>query len=876
MKAQNAVLKKAVLQEQQKSQTLEASVKEREIRLRAALEENDTLSFNNQRLTKRVEVLQSSMEEEKTRASSSGWFGGAAKQELQKTKESMAILQEELDTKIKETESIHMRMFEERKEHANLVQTLADKLEKIKVQLLKKNDEYEDLSSEHKHVVSKLAAEKSDLIGRVEELSDTLQRTKGLMQQREHSMTQLQQKLTAELESVQAVVAQKLPFDDSRTAALNPLNLPTFDRAIKTKRDVLLANLTGPTCKKVSEVFREMLDSEREKALLQNANRSLELPEAIRHCNRKLISALADVSQLTTRVLSSLAAPSSQSATSSTAPQLEASLQRLVLSFSKVRSYRCLKLQLEASNALKIASSAHHDVLLQNEDKFHAAISKFVTYACLYHRMTDVAEGTPSKWNAGILLRKMLTLIARLRDVLRERSTAFSARVAMESQLDPFLQPEIKLLNEKSLVSISSLLALLDKTAAVMDQWIGLASTPSRFAVRGSRLQGSAAGGAVVAPLAGRVKSFLSAIHASSELNSPSIPYQDQLLQANRVVELSHEVSERDSRIQALSSSISQLENEKTRLLQDITTAKDQLASKQGSLTELLGELADTRQKLSHTATLHQRQSARVKELEREKDLLLLQPAAIPSGGAEPVAQAPSLLSFDDPPQDPVQAGVPSTAQDMLLWDPDPLAAPTPAIAEAPALEGSVIFDVNAVAPNPDSKDQKWRMVVMDEAGKQTASLGFSLADKELEQQLKRFYEEKYISLRAQVEATDRKALEFLSRVRALEARLEAATKERDDLQFKITQTSSDLGRNKEELDTTRDNYEAQLKLMTEHLVGLNDRIGGYEESLSTLHNCKVRCGKCSTWNSVQWLLTEGKMGQRCSKGNHPSSFNYA
>jgi hypothetical protein len=38
----------------------------------------------------------------------------------------------------------------------------------------------------------------------------------------------------------------------------------------------------------------------------------------------------------------------------------------------------------------------------------------------------------------------------------------------------------------------------------------------------------------------------------------------------------------------------------------------------------------------------------------------------------------------------------------------------------------------------------------------------------------------------------------------------------------------------------------------------------------------KVRCGKCKTWNTIAWLITDGKNGQCCSKGNHPSSFNYA
>jgi protein phosphatase 1 regulatory subunit 21 len=906
VKTQNAILKKAVLQEQQKSQQLEIQSKDRDVRLRASLEENDTLSFNNQRLTKRVEVLQASIEEEKTKAASGGWFGGAAKQELQKTKESMAILQEELDTKIKETEQLHIRMFEERRDHKQLVDTLADKLEKIKVQLSKKADEYEDLSSEHKHSVSKLTAEKSELISRVEDLSETLQRTKSLMQQREHSMTQLQQKLTSELESVQGLVAQKIPFDDSKVGRLNSYNVPTFDRPVQQKRDALVLNLTGPTCRKIAEIYREMLDAEREKALLQNANRTLELPEPIRHCNRKLIAALAESAQIASTAVDAL---------QSNPVVLETILQKFGTSFTKLKSYRLLKLQLETQHQQKLADNKTiQETLQQNEERLHLTFSKLISYFSIYWRTVYSSSSNdpqaPSKSNAVTILRKILTLITRLREVLRDRSSALSSRVSFESQLDPFLPPEIKLLNEKILVSLSSLLALLDKTSAVMDQWLGLLSAPPRYPVRGVRSSVGSPSSLLPTSQESRTQTYMKVLGAALELSARAIPYADQLAQADRLSQIKTELGDRDNRIRDLAAQISSLEFDKSKLANELSQMKDQLASKQGSLTELLGELADTRQKLSQTSTLHQRQVTRVRDLERERDSLLLRAAqtietsipptehhTAPTHSQTPAASGPSLLSFDEPAAQTVSAAPPvEQSDDLLSWgsptaNPDAAASTSPVDGTVDLLGGDVLsgsllddrkdFSTPSIqtAPEPPTSnigDQKWRMVVMDEAGKQTSSLGFSLEDKEREQQVKRFYEEKYVNMRAIVEATDRKSLDLLERTRGLESRLADAVRERDSLQAKMTEITTTLGRSKEELDTTRENYESQLKLMTEHLVSLNEKIGGYEEQLSTLHNCKVRCGKCSTWNTVHWLITEGKMGQRCSKGNHPSSFNYA
>eukprot|EP01122_Echinamoeba_exundans_P016035 TRINITY_DN800_c0_g2_i1.p1 TRINITY_DN800_c0_g2~~TRINITY_DN800_c0_g2_i1.p1 ORF type:complete len:818 (+),score=187.01 TRINITY_DN800_c0_g2_i1:470-2923(+) len=815
----------------------------------------------------------------------------------------MAILQEELDTKIKETEQLHIRMFEERRDHKQLVDTLADKLEKIKVQLSKKADEYEDLSSEHKHTVSKLTAEKSELISRVEDLSETLQRTKALMQQREHSMTQLQQKLTSELESVQSLVAQKIPFDDSKVAKLNAFNVPTFDRPVQQKRDVLVANLTGPTCRKIAEIYREMLDAEREKALLQNANRTLELPEPIRHCNRKLIAALAESAQIASTTVDAL-----QNNNSVAGGVLEAALQKFGSASTKLKSYRLLKLQLETQHQQKLADNKTiQETLQQNEDRLHLTISKLVSYFGLYWRMINSAhnvaassDSAPSKSNAVTVLRKILGLITRLREVLRDRSSVLSSRVAFESQLDPFLPPEIKLLNEKILVSLSSLLALLDKTSAVMDQWLGLISAPPRYPVRGVR--GATASSMLPTSQESRTRAYMKLLEQAPEFASRSISYADQLVQADRLAQIKAELADRDGRIRDLSTQISGLESDKAKLVHELSTMKDQLASKQGSLTELLGELADTRQKLSQTSTLHQRQVTRVRELERERDSLLLRAAQSNDSSSEHHAAPPStpaagptLLSFDEPAANvaPVQSS--SSSDDLLSWDASTSTTPdTATVSNVPAvdllgggddllLSGSQLDDRKDFTTTPSIEsvpepatssigDQKWRMVVMDEAGKQTSSLGFSLEDKEREQQVKRFYEEKYVNMRAIVEATDRKALDLMERTKSLETRLADAVRERDSLQSKMSEISTTLGRSKEELDTTRENYESQLKLMTEHLVSLNEKIGGYEEQLSTLHNCKVRCGKCSTWNTIHWLITEGKMGQRCSKGNESCS----
>ena len=50
-------------QEQQKNKDLEVQLKEKDVIVRSTLEENELLNFNNQRLTKRITILQAEIAE---------------------------------------------------------------------------------------------------------------------------------------------------------------------------------------------------------------------------------------------------------------------------------------------------------------------------------------------------------------------------------------------------------------------------------------------------------------------------------------------------------------------------------------------------------------------------------------------------------------------------------------------------------------------------------------------------------------------------------------------------------------------------------------------------------------------------------------------
>jgi hypothetical protein len=78
-----------------------------------------------------------------------------------------------------------------------------------------------------------------------------------------------------------------------------------------------------------------------------------------------------------------------------------------------------------------------------------------------------------------------------------------------------------------------------------------------------------------------------------------------------------------------------------------------------------------------------------------------------------------------------------------------------------------------------------------------------------------------------------------------------------------------------EDAETTRKGYMTQMDVLTEHISLQTQQLGNCIEELEKLKSHKVYCTKCKIWNSVGWLVTEGKDGQKCSKGNHGTNYNF-
>lgn len=151
------------IQEQEKSSQLENKLKDLSLKISSANEEIDTLTFNNNRLIKRVQVLQEELENVKNSSSSGGWFGSGVRQELAKTKSELEQFKEELNVKIKENEELHIYIYNLKLEHKTIKEDIMERMEKLKSEIKEKKEILEQMNEEREKEKNKYMDEISSL-----------------------------------------------------------------------------------------------------------------------------------------------------------------------------------------------------------------------------------------------------------------------------------------------------------------------------------------------------------------------------------------------------------------------------------------------------------------------------------------------------------------------------------------------------------------------------------------------------------------------------------------------------------------------------------------------------------------------------------------
>ncbi|CEG66106.1 hypothetical protein RMATCC62417_02746 [Rhizopus microsporus] len=225
LKAQHAVLKKAVIKEQASNVALQGNVKEKEKELRKLQEQLDLLSFHNERLTKRIQAVQ----ENDQKGSHFSLLGGSVKKELEKSAQALDAANFDLERKIRENEILHEELTERQFEFTNTINNLLKQIQDLeeKVQELETGQSLQPNVPSHEPQSN---TEEQSLMQQIDALKSKLAEKTSLLNDLEDIMQQNDARLLSELDSLRAILLTKV--GDIKYVGLNDV-LPEDSSSLK-------------------------------------------------------------------------------------------------------------------------------------------------------------------------------------------------------------------------------------------------------------------------------------------------------------------------------------------------------------------------------------------------------------------------------------------------------------------------------------------------------------------------------------------------------------------------------------------------------------------------------------------------------------------
>ncbi|CAI8032508.1 Protein phosphatase 1 regulatory subunit 21 [Geodia barretti] len=223
------VLKKAVTEEKSLRESLQESVREKALSLRKHVQENESLEFRNQQLSKRVEMLQDDLGSPLSRRKKKvgGGAGGPNAVDGVVGTVSGDVQTQELAAKIAQNEQLHLKVSElahESQKSAAALQTTRAKLES---DMSSFSEEMEQKEREHKTEVEAMTNNRAMLEAKLAKYSSELKSLKNTLQREQELSGRLR-----ESSPIGLVGSERQP-ETVRRETYAALNVPVVDAKLQ-------------------------------------------------------------------------------------------------------------------------------------------------------------------------------------------------------------------------------------------------------------------------------------------------------------------------------------------------------------------------------------------------------------------------------------------------------------------------------------------------------------------------------------------------------------------------------------------------------------------------------------------------------------------
>ncbi|XP_062427692.1 protein phosphatase 1 regulatory subunit 21 isoform X2 [Rhea pennata] len=616
LRAQNQVLKKGVVDEQANSASLKEQLKMKDQSLRKLQQEMDSLTFRNQQLAKRVELLQDELALSEARGKKNKKSGESSSQLSQEQK---SVFNEDLQKKIEENERLHILFFEADEQHKRLEAELRSRLEVLETEAAQHQAVVDSLTRKYVDTIEKLQNDKAKLEIKSQtlerEAKDCRLRTEECQQQ----LKNLQAALGSRLEESLCIINEKVPFNDTRSLRYNALNVPLHNRRYQLK----LRDLAGQALAFVQDLVTALLnfhtyteqkvqifpvDSATDTISPLNQKFSQYLHENaayVRPLEEGMLHLFESVTEDTVTVLE-------------TAVKLRAFAEHLssYLNFlRKILPYQLKSLEEECESSLCTAAlKARNMELHKDMKKLTAVFEKLHTYISLLALPSTKPEGL-LRTNYSFVFTTIAANLHGFHDILKDISKHYSQKATLEQEV-PTATQKLVTTNDCILSSVVALTNGVGKIASFFSNNLDHFTTSLSYGPKG--------GTEFISPLSAECmlqykKKAAAYMKSLKKPCSDSVPYEEAL--ANRRVLLSSTESREGlaQQVQQSLEKIAKLEQEKEHWMLEAQLAKIKLEKENQKLKHSLsGHLAETIQERSVLPNITELKEETIEKSQRE------------------------------------------------------------------------------------------------------------------------------------------------------------------------------------------------------------------------------------------------------------------
>lgn len=607
LRAQNQVLKKAVLDEQANSTALKEQLKMKEQSLRKQQQEMDSLTFRNQQLAKRVELLQ----EELSVMENKGKKTKKHVESSQLTQEQKSVFDEDLQKKIEENERLHIQYFEASEKHKQIEEDLRSRLQVLERGAAQHQAVLDGLKQKYMETIEKLQTDKAKLevkaIALEKEAKDCRLRSEDCQNQ----LKSLHVDLSSRLEESVCIINEKVPFNDTRTSDFNALNVPLHNRRHQLKA----RELAGQALAFVQDLVTALLNFHtytEQRVQIFPIDSAIDV---ISPLNQKFSHYLHENASYV-RPLEEGMLLLFESITEGTITVLETTVKLKIFSehfisyvsfLQKILPYQLKSLEEESASPLCTAPLQELNQELHRDIKrMTAAFEKLKTYISLLALPSTNPEGL-LRANYGSILTQISGALHGLHDILKELSKHYSHKGALEQDL-PSATDKLKTTNDCILSSLVALTNAAGKMATFFSNNLDYFMSSLSYGPKGGQGFTNPLSAAMMLQYKQKAAQYMKALKTPCP---DSVPYEEALV--NRRVLLSSTESREGlaQQVQQSLEKISRLEQEKEHWMLEAQLARIKLEKETQRITELMknpgkGQEGDQQQE---NAVLHAKDS---------------------------------------------------------------------------------------------------------------------------------------------------------------------------------------------------------------------------------------------------------------------------